>query len=144
MIEVGIDVPNASVMLVKDADRYGIRSCTSCAGASAAGRTRRCACSSGRRSPPGCAPSPPPRRLELAEIDLELRGEGELVGTRQSGLQAFCFAQLPGDAELLDRARDARPGAARREFELSDQSHVLLGEALLAAFGADALEPIPA
>ena len=58
--------------------------------------------------------------FKLAEIDLELRGEGEMLGVRQSGMQAFRFARLPEDVELLERARyhareilDARPGAAR-------------------------------
>ena len=43
--------------------------------------------------------------FKLAEIDLELRGEGEMLGVRQSGMQAFRFARLPEDVELLERAR---------------------------------------
>ena len=84
--------------------------------------------------------------FELAEIDLELRGEGEMLGTRPSGLQAFRFARLPEDVELLERARmrareilDADPGLEQPEV------HALIGRGRWsAAFGADALEPIPA
>ena len=45
--------------------------------------------------------------FELAEIDLRLRKEGELIGTRQSGVGQFALARLPDDEELLARARDA-------------------------------------
>ncbi len=49
--------------------------------------------------------------FELAEVDLELRGEGQLLGTRQSGLSDLRFARLRADRPLLERARAA---AARR------------------------------
>ena len=49
----------------------------------------------------------PPRSRSFAEIDLELRGEGELVGVRQSGLAHFRVAELPRDAELQERAKKA-------------------------------------
>ena len=69
-------------------------------------RTTRCACCSAPRSHRGCARWRVIRTgSQLAEIDLELRGEGELVGTRQHGLAQFRVAELPRDAELLERAR---------------------------------------
>jgi ATP-dependent DNA helicase RecG len=119
VIEVGIDVPNATVMLVEDAERYGLSSCTSCAG----DRPRRARVGLPALRPQGLAP--PAAMAEhtdgfrLAEIDLELRGEGEMLGVRQSGMQAFRFARLPEDVELLERARrhareilDADPSCA--------------------------------
>jgi ATP-dependent DNA helicase RecG len=82
--------------------------------------------------------------FRLAEIDLELRGEGELIGTRQSGLAAFRVARLPEDAELLVRARAHAERLMASDPLLREPEHVLLGEALLAAHGADAAVPIPA
>ena len=83
-----------------------LASCTSCAAGSAAASTSRCACCSGPRSRARLRALAEHRDgFELAEIDLELRGEGEMLGTRQSGLQAFRFARLPEDVELLERAR---------------------------------------
>ena len=82
--------------------------------------------------------------FKLAEIDLELRGEGEIVGTRQHGLAEFAVARLPRDAELLDRARAHAQGIVDTDPELRAPEHALLAHALGAAYGAEALEPIPA
>ena len=121
VIEVGIDVPNATVMLVEDSERYGLSQLHQLRGRIGRGQHESVCLLFGPKDS---------RRLQamaqhsdgfrLAEIDLELRGEGEMLGVRQSGLQAFKFARLPEDLELLERARrhareilDARPGAAR-------------------------------
>jgi ATP-dependent DNA helicase RecG len=82
--------------------------------------------------------------FRLAEIDLELRDEGELVGTRQSGLSQFEVACLPRDAELLERARARAQTIVASDPELESPEHALLGQALVRAFGDEALEPIPA
>jgi ATP-dependent DNA helicase RecG len=82
--------------------------------------------------------------FKLAEIDLELRGEGEIIGTRQHGLAEFRVARLPEDADLLDRARDYARTVLETDPELAAPDHALLAEALRAAYGAEALEPIPA
>jgi ATP-dependent DNA helicase RecG len=68
--------------------------------------------------------------FRLAEIDLELRGEGELTGVRQSGLARFDFAQLPDDAALLERAHGRAAELLRSDPGLAEAEHVLLGEAL--------------
>jgi ATP-dependent DNA helicase RecG len=80
----------------------------------------------------------------LAEIDLELRKEGELVGTRQSGLGQFNVASLPGDSGLLMRARACAERLVGTDPELSEPDHRLLALALESLYGAEALEPIPA
>ena len=80
----------------------------------------------------------------LAEIDLELRGEGEIIGTRQHGLAEFRVARLPEDAALLDRARTRAGELVDADPELEAPEHRLLADALGAAYGAEALEPIPA
>jgi ATP-dependent DNA helicase RecG len=79
--------------------------------------------------------------FRLAEIDLELRGEGEMLGVRQSGLQAFKFARLPEDVELLQRARRHAREILDADPELRTPEHALLAEALIRAYE---LEPIPA
>ena len=82
--------------------------------------------------------------FRLAEIDLMLRREGELAGTRQSGLKQFRVACLPDDADLQERARGWAERIMAGDPELRAPEHALLGEALERRFGAEALEPIPA
>jgi ATP-dependent DNA helicase RecG len=67
-----------------------------------------------------------------------------MLGTRQSGLQAFRFARLPEDVELLERARMRARTMLDEDPELTRPEHALIADALIAAFGPDALEPIPA
>jgi ATP-dependent DNA helicase RecG len=145
VIEVGIDVPNATVMVVENAERFGISQLHQLRGRIGRGEHRASCLLMG---PPG---SPRLRALaehsdgfRLAEIDLELRSEGELVGTRQSGLRQFKVAQLPDDAELLERARACAEAIFAHDPQLREPENALLGEALRDGFGAQALEPIPA
>jgi ATP-dependent DNA helicase RecG len=145
VIEVGIDVPNATVMLVENAERFGISQLHQLRGRIGRGEHRSSCLLMG---PPG---SPRLRALaehsdgfRLAEIDLELRSEGELIGTRQSGLGQFDVARLPEDAELLVRARACAEAIFAEDPELSQPQHALLGEELARRFGVDALASIPA
>ena len=145
VIEVGVDVANATVMLVENAERFGLSQLHQLRGRVGRGEHRSSCLLVG---PAGA------RRLRamvehadgfrLAEIDLELRDEGELVGTRQSGLGQFAVACLPGDAELLERARARAQAIFASDPELKSPEHALLGEALARTFGDEALEPIPA
>jgi ATP-dependent DNA helicase RecG len=82
--------------------------------------------------------------FELAEIDLRLRSEGELIGVRQSGIGQHQVACLPDDADLLERARARAEAIVAADPQLREPEHALLGDALERAFGAEALEPIPA
>src|SRR5205807_7357333 len=82
--------------------------------------------------------------FRLAEIDLALRKEGELVGTRQSGFGQFRVASLPDDAPLQERARARAQAIITSDPELQAPEHELLGQALACSFGADALQPIAA
>jgi ATP-dependent DNA helicase RecG len=63
---------------------------------------------------------------------------------RQSGLQAFKFARLPEDVELLERARRHAREIQDADPELLRPEHALLEDAIVRAYGPDALEPIPA
>ena len=145
VIEVGIDVPNASVMLVEGAERYGISQLHQLRGRIGRGEHESVCVLFGPQE------SPRLRALEahrdgfaLAEIDLELRGEGEMLGTRQSGLAQFRVARLPEDAALLDGARRIATALLEADPELAEPEHALLDWAVKAAYGADALDPIPA
>ena len=145
VIEVGIDVPNASVMIVEDAERYGISQLHQLRGRVGRGpHESLCLLFGPKESARLRALAEHSDGFRLAEIDLELRGEGELIGVRQSGLAAFRFARLPDDAELLEAARRQAQALLEADPELAEPEHALLEDALVAAYGQEALEPIPA
>ena len=146
VIEVGIDVPNATVMLVEDADRYGISQLHQLRGRIGRGEHESLCLLFGPKDSARLRALAEHRDgFKLAEIDLELRGEGEMLGTRQSGMQAFRFARLPEDVELLERARDARRARSSTRTPSSTQpEHALDRRRARDAYGADAMEPIPA
>jgi ATP-dependent DNA helicase RecG len=145
VIEVGIDVPNATVMLVEDAERYGISQLHQLRGRIGRGEhSSLCLLFGAKGSPRLKALADHTDGFRLAEIDLELRGEGELVGTRQSGLAQFRVAELPRDAELLERARARALRIDDEDPELEAPEHVLLSDALEGVFGAEAQAPIRA
>jgi ATP-dependent DNA helicase RecG len=145
VIEVGIDVPNATVMLVEDADRYGISQLHQLRGRIGRGAHRSlCLLFGPKDSPRLKALAANGDGFELAEIDLSLRGEGELVGTRQHGLAQFRVAELPRDAELFERARRHAERITDEDPQLELPEHALLSDALAAAYGAEAQAPIRA
>jgi ATP-dependent DNA helicase RecG len=145
VIEVGIDVPNATVMLVEDADRYGISQLHQLRGRIGRGEHRSLCLLFGPRGAARLrALQSHADGFRLAEIDLQLRGEGELVGTRQHGLAELQFAELPRDAELLERARLRAQRIETDDPDLKLPEHALLGDALRARYGTEALAPIRA
>jgi ATP-dependent DNA helicase RecG len=145
VIEVGIDVPNATVMLVENAERYGISQLHQLRGRVGRGEHESlCLLFGPKDSPRLTALAQYSDGFKLAEIDLELRGEGELIGTRQSGLAGFRMAELPLDAPLLDRARDVAERLMDEDPELADPVHVLLADALRDAHPLLDTVPIPA
>ncbi|MGO9903224.1 MAG: ATP-dependent DNA helicase RecG [Solirubrobacteraceae bacterium] len=145
VIEVGIDVPNATVMLVEDAERFGISQLHQLRGRIGRGsHASTCLLF-------GCKDSARLRALAresdgfaLAEIDLRLRGEGELAGTRQHGAAQYVFAQLPDDAELLDRARRHSQLISAADPDLERPEHALIARVLRARYGDDASAPLSA
>ncbi|HET6866269.1 MAG TPA: ATP-dependent DNA helicase RecG [Solirubrobacteraceae bacterium] len=145
VIEVGIDVPNATVMVVEDADRYGISQLHQLRGRIGRGAHESfCLLFGSKESPRLRALADHSDGFELAEIDLELRREGELVGTRQHGEAIYRVAELPRDAELLERARRYADELIAADPELAEPEHALIADALLGTFGAEALAPIRA
>ena len=111
VIEVGVDVPNATVMVIEHAERFGLAQLHQLRGRIGRGAAKSfCVLMTGPKiSPEG------EQRLdtmvrttdgfEIAETDLELRGPGEFFGTRQAGMPAFRVANLLRDRELLESAR---------------------------------------
>ncbi|WP_445151039.1 ATP-dependent DNA helicase RecG [Baekduia sp. Peel2402] len=137
VIEVGIDVPNATVMLVEDADRYGISQLHQLRGRVGRGAHESlCLLFGPRESKRLDALRKNSDGFRLAEIDLELRGEGELTGTRQSGLARFKFARLPDDEEVLAAAHATAEALLETDPDLSQPDHELLRAELIAAEAA--------
>jgi ATP-dependent DNA helicase RecG len=148
VIEVGIDVANATVMVIEGAERFGVSQLHQLRGRVGRGEhLSHCmlfAEDAGELAR---------RRLEavaserdgfkLAEVDLGLRGEGEILGTRQHGLPRFAVAELPEDAPLLIAAREEVLALLHRHGSLSDPALGPLLDAARARFGAGAADPIP-
>src|SRR5438067_11032145 len=118
VIEVGVDVANATVMIVQEADRFGLAQLHQLRGRVGRG-AEQSYCLLVSRAKDELTESAHARLqalcdtsdgFELAEVDLELRGGGALLGTRQSGLSDLRFAHLRRDRDLLERARAAAPG----------------------------------
>jgi ATP-dependent DNA helicase RecG len=148
VIEVGIDVANATVMVIEGAERFGVSQLHQLRGRVGRGE-----------HPSQCllfaeqAGEPARKRLravegerdgfKLAEVDLALRGEGEILGTRQSGLPRFAVAELPEDMPTLLAARDEVQALLSRHGSLEDPGLGPLLEAARRRFGAGAADPIP-
>jgi len=148
VIEVGIDVPNATVMVIEGAERFGVSQLHQLRGRVGRGE-----------HPSQCllfaeeAGELAQKRLgavaktgdgfQLAEVDLELRGEGEILGTRQSGLPRFAVAKLPEDGPLLLEARREVQELLREHGSLSDPALGPLLDAAHRRFGTGAADPIP-
>jgi len=111
VIEVGVDVPNATVMVIEHAERFGLAQLHQLRGRIGRGAAKSyCVLMTG-----GKVTEDGERRLEamvrtndgfqIAELDLELRGPGEFFGTRQAGMPSFRVANLIRDAQLLEAAK---------------------------------------
>jgi ATP-dependent DNA helicase RecG len=145
VIEVGVDVPNATVMLVEGAERFGISQLHQLRGRIGRGEHASvCLLFGPKQSPRLRAVERTADGFELARVDLELRGEGEIAGTRQSGLAQFRFARLPDDVELVEAARVYAEELFETDPELAEPEHALLADALAAAYGETPLQPLPA
>jgi ATP-dependent DNA helicase RecG len=144
VIEVGIDVPNATVMLIEAADRYGLSQLHQLRGrVGRGGHASLCILFGDPKLPRLQAIANERDGFRLAEIDLELRGAGEVLGTRQSGLPEFSVARLPEDHELLERARRHADVLTAADPGLELPENGLLRAAIVDRFGSD-LDPIPA
>jgi ATP-dependent DNA helicase RecG len=141
VIEVGIDLPNATVMLIDNADRFGLPQLHQLRGRV------------GRGSQPSTcllladptAGEPAERRLtvmtqttngfEIADMDLKLRGPGEFFGTRQHGLPEFKLLDVTQELQMLAEARDDAVKIVNADPSLSSPGNRALRAAVIAKFG---------
>ncbi|MFN3244613.1 MAG: ATP-dependent DNA helicase RecG [Planctomycetota bacterium] len=107
VLEVGVDVPEATLIVVVSAERFGIATLHQLRGRVGRGRRRGLALLCGDKSERVAAICRTTDGFELAEADLALRGSGELLGTQQSGFGELRALDPIRDLELLRRARDA-------------------------------------
>jgi ATP-dependent DNA helicase RecG len=136
VIEVGIDVPNASVMVIEHAERFGLSQLHQLRGRVGRGK-----------DPSQCLLIAQYRRSEeaerrlrvmeqttdgfkIAEEDLAIRGPGQLMGTQQSGLPDFRVANFVRDIQLLNEARKEAFGVISRDPILSMPEHYFMKETL--------------
>ncbi len=129
VIEVGVDVPNATVMVIEDADRFGIAQLHQLRGRVGRGAAvSYCYLLGEGNTPDGEARLSALERstdgFELAEVDLELRGEGTILGTRQKGRSDLKLASLRRDKDLVRQARETA-------FAITETDPLLAGNPLL-------------
>jgi ATP-dependent DNA helicase RecG len=145
VIEVGIDVPNATVMLIENAERFGISQLHQLRGRVGRGSHESlCLLCGPKGSPRLSALARHDDGFELAEIDLALRKEGELVGTKQSGTSRFQLARMPEDEALLMVARASAQAVIDADPLLESPEHVLLADRLARYHGEIETHPIAA
>jgi ATP-dependent DNA helicase RecG len=139
VIEVGVDVANASLMVIEHAERFGLAQLHQLRGRIGRGsaesvcillyQTPLSASALGLPPPPRAAPPPPPLSImrettdgfEIARRDLELRGPGEFLGHRQSGAALLRFADLVADQDLVVLAQDAADRLLRDDGDAAER-----------------------
>jgi ATP-dependent DNA helicase RecG len=148
VIEVGVDVPNSTIMMIEHAERFGLSQLHQLRGRVGRGQHKSfCVMIM------GYAVSEETRtRVEfmektsdgfkVAEFDLEIRGPGEFMGSKQSGLPGFKMANLVRDIEILKLARDAAFDILKRDPLVSAFEHKELRQELLKLYGPTALAGI--
>ena len=116
VIEVGIDVPDATIMVIEHPDRFGLAQLHQLRGRIGRGAEESyCILLADGEPPPRLtAFAATTDGFRIAELDLEERGMGDLIGARQSGGVEVRHARLPADADLLQQAREHRRPAHRR------------------------------
>lgn len=141
VIEVGIDVPNATIMVIEHAERFGLSQLHQLRGrvGRGSGRSRCILLTEGRLSEEG------EKRLRvmesttdgfrIAEADLEIRGPGDFLGTRQAGLPDFRVANILRDGRVLEEARREAFAVVEKDPRLALPEHARLRAELLRRWG---------
>lgn len=148
VIEVGVDVPNANIMIIEHAERFGLSQLHQLRGRVGRGEFKSfCILIMGYAvSEEGRQRTEMMEKtsdgFKIAEFDLEMRGPGEFMGTRQSGLAGFKLANLVRDMQILQDAREAAFEVLRKDPKLSYLENQALREELLREHGPAALAGI--
>ena len=132
VIEVGVNVPNASVMVIESTERFGLSQLHQLRGRVGRGAEQSyCILMSGQK-----LSSDARTRIKtmcdtndgfkISEVDLELRGPGDIMGTQQSGLMNFKLANLATDQVLLSRARQVAIALIDEDPDLTDPKNKLI------------------
>jgi ATP-dependent DNA helicase RecG len=148
VIEVGVDVPNATIMMIEHSERFGLSQLHQLRGRVGRGEHK-----SFCIMIMGYAVSIETRErvefmektsdgFKVAEFDLEIRGPGEFMGAKQSGLPGFKMANLVRDFEILKTARDAAFEILHKDSHLIKKENQPLKEELLKAHGPAAMAGI--
>jgi ATP-dependent DNA helicase RecG len=141
VIEVGIDIPTASLMIVEHAERFGLSQLHQLRGRVGRGRISSSCILLAHHT--GTEDSKKRLRImektndgfRISEEDLSIRGPGEFLGTRQSGLPDFRVASIMRDGKILNQARDAAFDVLEKDPRLGQAEHALLREVLLRRWG---------
>lgn len=139
VIEVGIDIPNASIMLIESAERFGLSQLHQLRGRIGRGdyesycillaNPRTDAAIERLKAIEGTLDG-----FEIAEIDMNIRGPGELFGTRQHGLPEIRFGNIAKDFGIMESARREAFALIEKDPELVEEHHQLLRESLFERF----------
>ena len=138
VIEVGVNVPNASVMIIESAERFGLSQLHQLRGRVGRGAAQSfCILMSGSKlSEEGKTRLQTMIKsndgFEIAEVDLRLRGPGNLMGTQQSGILQLKIADLVKDSTLLKAARDTAQQILKQDPELKRPEHQIIKRTLMA------------
>jgi ATP-dependent DNA helicase RecG len=140
VIEVGVDVPNSTIMIIEDAERFGLSQLHQLRGRVGRGiHKSHCFLLSDPKTDEGKsrlnAMCKTQNGFEIAEYDLQLRGPGEFYGTRQSGLPDFRIADILNDVEIIAEARAAAFDLVSQDPALEWEEHEDLREAVLRFWG---------
>ncbi len=140
VIEVGVDVPNASVILIDNAERFGLSQLHQLRGRVGRGEhASHCLLISEANSETAQARmramAETTDGFRIAEMDLQLRGPGEFFGTRQHGLPEFKLADVTAEMDLLQQAREDALSLLAADPRLTSQPHKHLRAALIEQLG---------